>query len=183
MASLLVASHAAARAKGRRISSPVERIRLGAGPWLRGWERQRAAHTHEEPEGEGGGGRVGAEAEPQDASEGGGWGLRLCLDPRKGSPRPRPPGGGVLSGHALRPPPPPHTQKHTPDTQAHVPYTPRLEGSEKDVPRPSSGMGGSLSRASLNPRYSDAARPGVCQPKLGHTTRGPPRRVERIEGR
>lgn len=105
-----------------------------------------------------------------------GRGLRLCLDPRKGSPRPRPPGAGFSQATPLGAP------THTPDTQTHVPCAPRLGASEKDVPRPSSGIGGSLSRASLKPRYSDAAWPGVCQPKLGHTMRGPPRRMERIEG-
>ena len=181
MASLLVASHAAARDKRRRISSPLEKISLGAGPCRRGYERQRAAHTHEEPEGEGGGGRVGAEDEPQDASDGEGEGSPPASRPpegvfqatppsRGGSPRPRPWTPSIL--------------KHAPDTQTPMP-PPRLGDFEKDVPRPSLGWGGGAPspELTLNPRYSDAARPGVCQPKLGHTTRGPPRRVERIEGR
>ena len=181
MASLLVASHAAARAKRRRISSPLERISLGAGPCRRGYERQRAAHTHEEPEGEGGGGRVGAEAEPQDASDGEGEGSPPTSRPpegvfqatpprRGGSPRPRPWTPSIL--------------KHAPDTDGRTLCPPGWGTLRRMFPdQVWDGGWGSLSRASLNPRYSDAARPGVCQPKLGHTTRGPPRRVERIEGR
>ena len=110
-----------------------------------------------------------------------GRGLRLLLDPRKVSSRPRPPVGGVLPGHALGPP----LYSSTHQTHRRLCPPPRLGDFEKDVPRPSLGWGGGAPspELTLNPRYSDAARPGVCQPKLGHTTRGPPRRVERIEGR